>query len=42
MYITMPLVGEKARNLILIFNSSGQRPHLNYILISNVYSFEFP
>ena len=32
----------KARNLILIFNSSSQRSHLNYILLSNVYSFEFP
>ena len=34
----------KARNLILIFNFSSQRLHLNYILLSNsnVCSFEFP
>ena len=32
----------KARNLISIFNFSSQTPHLNYILLSNVYSFEFP
>ena len=32
----------KARNLILVFNFSGQRPHLNYILLSKVYSLEFP
>ena len=32
----------KARHLFLIFNSSCKRPHLNYILLSNVYSFEFP
>ena len=30
----------QARNLILIFNYSSQRPHLNYILLSKVYSFE--
>ena len=28
-----------ARNLIIIFNFSSQRPHLNYIFLSNVYSF---
>ena len=28
-----------AQNLIIIFNFSSQRPHLNYILLSNVYSF---
>ena len=27
-----------ARNLIIIFNFSSQRPHLNYIFLSNVYS----
>ena len=34
----------KARNLILIFNFSSQRLHLNYILLSNsnVCSFECP
>ena len=29
-----------ARNLIIIFNFSSQRPHLNYIFFSNVYSFD--
>ena len=29
-----------ARNLIIIFNFSRQRPHLNYIFLSNVYSFD--
>ena len=29
-----------ARNLIIIFNFSGQRPHLNYISLSNVYYFD--
>ena len=28
-----------ARNLIIIFNFSSQIPHLNYIFLSNVYSF---
>ena len=28
-----------AQNLIIIFNFSSQRPHLNYIFLSNVYSF---
>ena len=28
-----------ARNLIIIFNFSSQRLHLNYISLSNVYSF---
>ena len=28
-----------ARNLIIIFNFSSQRPHLNYIFLSKVYSF---
>ena len=28
------------RNLIIIFNFSSQRPHLNYIFLSNVYSFD--
>ena len=35
----------KARNYIFIFNFSSQRPQLNYILLSKVYSFdtmEFP
>ena len=32
----------KARSLILIFSFISQRPHLNYILLSNIYSFEFP
>ena len=27
-----------AQNLIIIFNLSSQRPHLNYIFLSNVYS----
>ena len=29
-----------ARNLITIFNFSSQRAHLNYIFLSNVYSFD--
>ena len=29
-----------ARNLIIIFNFSIQRPHLNYIFLSNFYSFD--
>ena len=29
-----------ARNLIIIFHFSSQRPHLNYIFFSNVYSFD--
>ena len=29
-----------ARNLIIIFNFSSQRPYLNYIFLSNVYSFD--
>ena len=29
-----------ARNLIIIFNFSSQRPHLNYIFLSNVYDFD--
>ena len=29
-----------ARNLIIIFNFSSQRPHLNYTFLSNVYSFD--
>ena len=29
-----------ARNLIIIFNFSSQRPHLNYIFLSNVNSFD--
>ena len=29
-----------ARNLIIIFNFSSQRPHLNYMFLSNVYSFD--
>ena len=33
---------EKARNLILILNFSSRKPHLIYILLSNVCSFEFP
>ena len=37
----MMLLSSKALNLILIFNFSSQRPHLNYILLSIVYSFEF-
>ena len=28
-----------ARNFLIIFNFSSQRPHLNYIFLSNVYSF---
>ena len=32
----------KAQNLILIFDFRSQRPHLNYILLSNIYSFNFP
>ena len=30
----------KLGNLIFIFNFSSQRPQLNYILFSNVYSFD--
>ena len=29
-----------SRNLIIIFNFSSKRPHLNYIFLSNVYSFD--
>ena len=29
-----------ARNVIIIFNFSSQRPHLNYSFFSNVYSFD--
>ena len=29
-----------AQNLIIIFNFSSQRPHLNYIFLSYVYSFD--
>ena len=29
-----------ARNLIIILNFSSQRPYLNYIFLSNVYSFD--
>ena len=29
-----------ARNLIIIFHFSSQRPHLNYIFLSNVYGFD--
>ena len=29
-----------ARNLIIIFIFGSQRPHLNYIFLSNVYSFD--
>ena len=29
-----------ARNLIIIFNFNSQRPHLNHIFLSNVYSFD--
>ena len=29
-----------ARNLIIILNFSSQRPHLNYIFLSNVYSYD--
>ena len=29
-----------ARTLINIFNFSSQRPHLNYIFLSKVYSFD--
>ena len=29
-----------AGNLIIIFNFRSQRPHMNYILLSNVYSFD--
>ena len=29
-----------ARNFIVIFNFSSQRPHSNYIFLSNVYSFD--
>ena len=29
-----------AQNLIIIFNFSSQRPHLNYIFLSNIHSFD--
>ena len=29
-----------ARNLIIVYNFSSQRPHLNYLFLSNVYSFD--
>ena len=31
----------KARNLVFNFNFSSQRPHLNYVLLSNVCGFDF-
>ena len=45
MYITMRntfLIPDDALalNLIIIFNFSSQRPYLNYIFLSNVYSFD--
>ena len=45
MYITTQnifLIPDDAvpRNLIIIFNFSSQRPHLKYIFLSNVYSFD--
>ena len=29
-----------AQNLIIVYNFSSQRPHLNYVSLSNVYSFD--
>ena len=29
-----------ARDLIIVYNISSQRPHLNYLFLSNVYSFD--
>ena len=29
-----------ARNLIIVFNFSSERPHLNYIFLPNVYCFD--
>ena len=29
-----------AQNLIIVYNFSSQRPHLNYLFLSNVYSFD--
>ena len=45
MYITTQNIflipdGAVAQNLIIIFNFSNQRPHLNYIFVSYVYSFD--
>ena len=45
MYITTQNIflipdGAVAQNLIIIFNFSNQRPHLNYIFLSYVYSFD--
>ena len=45
MYSTMQnifLIPDDAvvRNLIIIFIFSSQRPHLNYVFLSNVYSFD--
>ena len=37
----MLLIGESSE-FDFIFNVSSRRPHLNYILFSNVYSFELP
>ena len=45
MYITMQNIflipdDAVARNLIIMFDFSSQRPHLNYIFLSTVYSFD--
>ena len=29
-----------ARNLVIVYNFSSQKPHLNYLFLSNVYSFD--
>ena len=38
--LMMPLISESSE-LNFNFHFSSQRPHLNYILLSNIYSFEF-
>ena len=45
MYITTQNIflipdGAVSQNLIIIFNFSNQRPHLNYFFLSYVYSFD--
>ena len=36
----LPREDAVARNLIIVYNFSSQRPHLNYLFLSNVYSFD--
>ena len=36
----LPREDAVARNLITAYNFSSQRPHLNYLFLSNAYSFD--